>query len=115
VSDPVTLLLALVVFGESLWCIRAARRLAAVYQTRLFESLFFRRLVDRNKRVAYIGGGAITAVVIWSLVSFAVPELVPAIPRPWGTVLIAIALIVMLAGPILDDRYVQRVRKGEAK
>jgi Zn-dependent protease len=112
VSDPVTLLFTVAVFIEALWCIRATRRLAAVYQTRLFESAFFSRLVTRNKRVAYIGGGAIAAVVIWGLLSWVFPEYVPVIPRPWGSVLVGIALMVMLAGPILDERYVSRIRKG---
>lgn len=112
-TDPITAILALIVFAEALWSIRAAYRLSRLYQTRLFESQFFRRLVARNKRVAYIGGGAIATIVVWSLLSWAFPDGIPAIPRPWGSVLIAIALIVVLAGPILDERYVNRVRKGE--
>jgi hypothetical protein len=102
VSDPVTLLFTVAVFIEALWCIRATRRLAAVYQTRLFESAFFSRLVTRNKRVAYIGG----------LLSWVFPEYVPVIPRPWSSVLVGVALMVMLAGPILDERYVNGIRKG---
>lgn len=110
--DPITLLLAVAVFVEALWCIRAAYRLSKLYKTRLFESEFFRRLVARNKRVAYIGGGAISLIVIWALLAWSLPEYVPQIPRPWGTYGITVALMVMLAGPILDERYVQNIRKG---
>lgn len=110
--DPITLVLAVAIFVEALWCIRAAYRLSKLYQTRLFESEFFRRLVARNKRVAYIGGGLITAIVVWSLLAWSLPEYVPQIPRPWGTVGIAVALMVLISGPILDERYVQSIRKG---
>jgi hypothetical protein len=110
--DLVTLGLSIAVFIETLWCMRAAYRLSKLYQARLFQSEFFRRLVARNKRVAYIGGGAIALIVVWSLLAWSLPAFVPAIPRPWGTIAIALALMVMLSGPILDERYVQNVRKG---
>jgi hypothetical protein len=112
VNDPITLVLAVVIIVEALWSIRAAYRLSKLYQTRLFESEFFSRLVARNKRVAYVGGGAIAAVVIWGLLSWVFPEYVPVIPRPWSSVLVGIALMVMLAGPILDEHYVSGIRKG---
>jgi hypothetical protein len=112
VNDPITLVLAVVIIVEALWSIRAAYRLSKLYQTRLFESEFFRRLVARNKRVAYVGGGAITLLVVWALLSWSLPQYVPMLPRPWFSVFIALCLIVVLAGPILDERYVSGIRKG---
>lgn len=111
--DPLTLILVLVLLVEipaSMW---AAWSLSRRYRYRLVESLFFRRLVERNLRVAYVAGGLIGAIVLYSLMAYMLGW--QPIPRPWGTVALAIALIVLLAGPILDEIEVRRVAKADRR
>lgn len=112
--DPVVLVVVVVLAIEIPWAMRAARRLSKKYSVRLIESLFFRRLVQRNNRVAYVGGGVIGAVVIYSLVRYATQTSLnlPQIPSPWGSVAVGLALIVMFWGPIDDDRLTTRIAKG---
>lgn len=109
--DPLILVLALALLVEIIWTVRAAHGLSLLYGSRRFDSEFFRRLVARNKRVAYIGGGLIAVVVVLTLLAIALPGL-PRLPSPWPIVLVALGLMVLLSGPILDERYVRSVRNG---
>lgn len=108
--DPLTLILALVLVVEVPVSMIAAWRLSRRYRVRLVESLFFRRLVRRNIRVAWIAGGLIGLLVFYGLISWTFG--LPPIPRPWGTVLLALALIVLLYGPIDDELAVRRIARS---
>lgn len=103
---PLVLVVALVI--EIAWSIYSAHWLAKRYSHRLVESLFFRRLVRRNKRVAYVGGGIIGIIAVYGLLSFVFPVL-PQVPRPYPAVAVIIALMLMIWGPIDDKRVIEKI------
>jgi hypothetical protein len=75
------------------------------------QAKFLDRLVARDVRVT-AAGLAIGALVIYSLMRFALPGLgLPAILPPWGSALIGIVLAVLLWGPIDDWLTIRRERK----
>lgn len=68
------------------------------------------RLVKRDRVIAWCCGGLVV-LCAWSLASFTWPEIVPAVPRPFGTLWVLLMVYVMTRGPIDDRRAWQRLRE----
>lgn len=95
------------------WSIDSAHKLAVRYGRRFVDSLFFKRLVTRNQRVAYVGGGMLGFLAAYSgAVNLG---LVGPLDRPWGFVTLVVALMVLLWGPIDDWRTVSRLDREQAE
>lgn len=100
--DPVTLFLAIGLGIEALVCLYCAYRFRRWYVAKGQADPYLGRLKDRNTRVG-LGAAAIAALIVYSLMRFALPglDLAPLLP-PIGSLLIGSALAWMMWGPISD-------------
>lgn len=112
--DPLTLLISLLLGGEIVAALVATAYIVRRHSQLIDKAPFLTMLVNRNVRVA-LGGAVIGAVILYSLVRYALPELhlSPLLP-PLGALLIGIPLALMLFGPI-SDGYVwwRESRRGD--
>lgn len=67
------------------------------------------RLVYRDRVIAWCCG-ALAILCVWALGNYAWPDIVPAIPRPFGTLFVLLMVWVMTRGPIEDSRAWRRIR-----
>lgn len=101
-DDVLALGMAIVVGLESIFAVIAGAYIVKVYRERHEDAPFLTRLVKRDVRVA-TGGLLIVAVVVYTLITYALPQLGwEFIPRPWASVLIGLAIGLMEWGVISD-------------
>lgn len=111
-DDGVTLLVAIVVAVESVAALVAAGYIVKVYRERREDAPFLTRLVKRDVRVA-LGGLLIAVLVAYALLVFAAPDLgLTFIPRPWPSLIIAVAVGLMEWGVISDALTFYQERKS---
>lgn len=104
--DPIELVEAfstVLAFGFAIAAIISAAYCFWIYRQRNEEALFLDRLVRRNIRVA------IAAAVIFVYIFLSRLELTPG--RPWGGLIITIAVIAMMYGPISDALLWRKERR----
>ena len=100
--DELTLVITVTLIVEIV-----ASMIATVYVAYRYRGLddkapFLARLVQRDIRVAF-AGAFIGIVIVYSLIRFSVPALqLGPIPPPWGALLVAVPVGLMLLGPIWD-------------
>lgn len=100
--DPITLIASLLLGLESVGCILATVYFRRWYAAHGQDDPYLKRLRNRNTRIA-VGAGILTAVIVYSLVRFALPELaIPPLIPPLGALLIALVLSWLQWGPIAD-------------
>lgn len=105
--DGLTLLVVVVLLVEIPWAMRSALRVSRRYRARLRDNRLFRFLAVAAMWIAFVGGGAIGAVVLYSFARAA--GLVPDLGRVTVTILLAGALVVLLAFPIALERLLAAI------
>ena len=107
-DDTVILIAAILLVLEAIACVLAALGVSRFYHERLVDSLMFRKLRDRDLRIA-VASAVIAVIVVYSLVRE--PFGWPLIPRPWGSLVIVGAIAVLMWGPIADWWTIRRLRR----
>lgn len=108
-ADLVTVVVAVAIAVRAIRAIRAWRYVEGVYRNRVGDVSELARIVERDRFIA-IGGAIILAIVGWSLANFSWPQLVPPIPRPFGSLAIGAVIWIMLRGPIEDAKAWRHLR-----
>lgn len=100
--DPITLIASILLGIESVGCIVATIYFRRWYAAHGQNDPYLGRLRNRNSRIA-VGAGVITALIVYSLMRFALPQLdIPPLIPPLGALLIALVLSWLMWGPISD-------------
>lgn len=112
-------LTAVIVFGllvvllvEIPLAMRAARRIAKRYRVRLVDSPIFKWLNQTVQKIAFVGGGLIGVLVLYSAARILWPATIPPMPTGMFTLLMGTALVVLLYVPISLDREMERRAKS---
>jgi Na+/H+ antiporter NhaD/arsenite permease-like protein len=108
VDDPLILLVTIVVVVVTVYALYCAWDMRRLYGHLRPESLLWDRLVRAETR-AVIAGVIMLALVLYGLVGF-VLEWAP-IPRPWSSLALAAAYLLLIWGPIEDRRTMKRIRE----
>ena len=77
--------------------------MANVYRQRYEDGRLLRRIIVRNIRVS-IAATAVAVLVAYSYLN-------DPLPRPWGAVVLGVALVAMMWGPISDAVLIWRERR----
>lgn len=110
-ASIVTLAVAVVIGILSAAAVVAAIYVQSVYNEREADVREFRRLVKRDRRIAF-GGLIVELLVVWACLAAVWPETFQPIPRPWGAVAIGIVVALMMYGPIDDAIAFRELRRS---
>lgn len=80
-----------------------------VYEAGSREVAEQERLVHRDRVIAWCCA-ALAGLCVWNLSNFAWPEVVPSVPRPFGSLFVLLMVWVMTRGPIDDSKAWRRIR-----
>lgn len=110
-ADVVTIVVLALVVVRAAHAILSYLYVRDVYAQRAETVGEMSRLVQRDRIIAWC---SLVLVVLgaWSLLNFTWPDIVPAVPRPFGTLTIFGIVWVMTRGPI-EDRKAWRALRGE--
>lgn len=111
-SDIVTVLVLAIIVLRATLAVSSYLYVRDVYAQREETVGEMARLVQRDRVIAWCSL-ALVVLGAWSLLNFSWPTVVPAIPRPFGTLTIFAVVWVMTRGPI-EDRKAWRRLRGES-
>lgn len=112
--DGIVATVAIVVLvGELLYAFRCALWMRQRYGRRLMRSAVWDRLMEGQARTI-IAGCILLFLIVVGAIGYVTDSQGPVLPRPVGTILLTIAFVLLLYGPIADKRMIQRLEREGA-